>query len=257
VTFVHLKTFSTVTTIGMTQLIKAAARRADALVAASAAARDQICATFGLDPARMAVIPNGPGRPRRLDATPEATLSDRYDLNGRRVVLCVAAKRPHKNQELLVRAMAKLPDDWSLVLAGHPEPYDADLRRLAAERGVAGRVRFVDYVSDEDFEGLAGLAGCIAVPTLAEGFGLPVLEAMRRGVPVACSDIPVLREVAGNAARYFDPRDPREAASAIRAAYGDEALAEAGRAQAARFSWDAAAEGTWEAYERAVAARAA
>ena len=79
-----------------------------------------------------------------------------------------------------------------------------------------------------DLEGLWGVAACAALPTLAEGFGLPVVEAMARGVPVACSDIPVLHEVGGSAVRYFDPHDPDDAAQAIRSALGNAELAERG-----------------------------
>jgi glycosyltransferase involved in cell wall biosynthesis len=174
-----------------------------------------------------------------------------------RVVLSVGAKRPHKNQELLVRALPRLGDDAVLVLAGHPEPYDAQLRALADELGVAGRVRFAGYVADEDLEALWAMAACAAFPTRAEGFGLPLVEAMRRGVPVAASDLAVLREVGGEVPRFFDPDRPEEAAAAIAAAMRDgDARAAAARARAARFTWDASAAGTWRAYERARAASA-
>ena len=256
VTFLRTATFSRLTTFGMGQIIARAARRADALVADSSAARDEICSVLKLDPARFTVVPLGPGRP---PVEPEAldAVQARHELTGRRAVLCVAAKRPHKNQAVLVRALASLPDDMVLVLAGHPEPYDAELRSLAAQLGVSERVRFLDYVPDRELEALYRLASCVAVPSLGEGFGLPVLEAMRRGVPVACSDLDVLHEVAGEAARRFDARDPAAAAAAVLDAAGSRELAERGRRRAGRFSWAAAAEGTFEAYERAVAAAAA
>jgi len=167
-------------------------------------------------------------------------------------VLCVGAKRPHKNQELLIRALPRLPDDVALVLAGHAEAYEDELRALSAELGLDRRVSFPAYVPDEDLEGLWALAGCVAFPTLGEGFGLPVAEAMGRGVPVACSDIPVLREVGGDVAHYFDPHDPAAAALAIEAALTDQSARDAGPRQAAKFTWPAAARATFAAYERAL-----
>jgi len=141
------------------------------------------------------------------------------------------------------------------VLAGHPEPYDAELRALAAELSVAERVRFVDYVPDADLEGLWQLASAAAFPTRAEGFGLPVVEALARGVPVACSDIAVLREVGGTHVRCFHPDDPADAARTIAAVLAAPPDPAAGRAWAARYTWEEAARRTFAAYERAVAAR--
>jgi glycosyltransferase involved in cell wall biosynthesis len=223
VTFFRIKTFNAVTTWGMQQVVARAASHADGLIAVTAAARDEIVEELALDPARFSVV------------------------------LCVASKRPHKNQELLVRAAPLLEDDVAVVLAGHPEPYDAELRELAAALGAEDRIRFADYVPDAELEALWRMAGVAAFPTRAEGFGMPVLEALSRGVPVACPDLPVLREVSGGLARTFGPDDPAGAAAAITAALGDPgAVAADGPAWTARFTWAAAAEGTWEAYERAL-----
>ena len=248
-------TFGLVTTQAMRLTMQGPARRADALIVGSAAARDQICRVMGLDPARFTVVHHGAGRPDG-DPAPAALVRDRYDLQGARVILCVAAKRPHKNQELLVRALGALPDDVVLVLAGHPEPYDEELRALAGTEGVAGRVRFADYVPDEDLEGLLALADVAAFPSLAEGFGLPVAEAMGRGLPVVASDIPVFHEVGGDAATYTDPHDPAAAAAALASALeaGPERR-QASRAQAARFTWPAAAGGTLAVFDRVLRAR--
>ncbi|MEA2303023.1 MAG: hypothetical protein QOH43_303 [Solirubrobacteraceae bacterium] len=253
VTFFRERTFGAVTTFGMRQVVGRAAQHADALITAAAAARDEICAVLGLDPGRFSVVPHGVSQGPPADPAPEAEVRARYGLDGAAVVLCVAAKRPHKNQELLVRALALLPEGVRLVLAGHPEAYDAVLRALAADTGVADRVTFADWVPDADLEGLWALADVAAFPTRGEGFGLPVVEALARGVPVVCSDIPVLREVGGGLPRTFPPDDPAAAAAAIAAALRDGADPAAERAWAARFTWDAAAQGTFEAYERACA----
>jgi glycosyltransferase involved in cell wall biosynthesis len=247
--FAH-RTFGLVTTFGLRQVVRRAAPRADGVIAISAAARDEVCEVLGLDPDKVAVVPHGAGRAIAPDAAPIALARNHFHLDGARVVLCVAAKRPHKNQEALIRAATHLPDGAVIVLAGHPEPYDADLRRLAQELNVRSRVRFVGYVPDAELEALWQIADCAAFPTLAEGFGLPVIEAMARGVPVACSDIPVLREVGGNVPHYFDPSDPEAVAAAITSALEDDEDAQAGRDRAARFTWEAAARGTLAVYER-------
>jgi glycosyltransferase involved in cell wall biosynthesis len=253
VTFFRRKTFGAVTTFGMRQVVARAARHADGLISATEVARDDVCDELGLDPAAFTVVHHGAERPEPVAPAPAAEVRARYALDSARVVLCVATKRPHKNQEVLVRALPMLDDDVVLVLAGHPEPYDVQLRALAAQLGVDARVRFADYVPDADLEALWGIAG--AFPTLAEGFGIPVVEAMARGVGVAVSDIPVLREVGGDVPRYFDPHAPQAAAQAIRDTLADPRAGDAGPARAARFTWAAAADGTWQAYERACTSR--
>jgi glycosyltransferase involved in cell wall biosynthesis len=116
-------------------------------------------------------------------------------------------------------------------------------------------VAFPPYVSAADLEGLYALAGCFVFASLNEGFGIPILEAMRRGVPVACSRASALPEVAGEAARYFDPYDVQDIAGALSALLSDRALAErlsaAGVAREAEFTWEKTARGTLGSYARA------
>ena len=119
------------------------------------------------------------------------------------------------------------------------------------------RVRLIGWLGDAELEGLYAAAACMVFPSLAEGFGLPVLEAMARGLPVASSNATSLPEVAGEAALYFDPLDLPAMTGAIERLLADaelrERLAQAGREQAARFTWERTAEGTRRSYERALA----
>ena len=252
VTFLRTPTFGRATTWGMGLLIRAAARRADGLIAVTAAARDEVCAALGVDRSRFTVVHHGHEPTHAANPLSASVTRTRFALDGRRVVLCVGAKRPHKNQELLVRCAARLGPDVAIVLAGHAEPYEAELRALAARLGVDSRIRFLGFVSDAELEGLWRVADCAAFPTLGEGFGIPVLEALARGVPVAASDLAVLREVGGKNPHYFDPHDLADATRAIIAAMADTETAQRGPAHAAKFTWAAAAIATHEVYERAL-----
>jgi glycosyltransferase involved in cell wall biosynthesis len=257
VNFFHHRTFGLATTLGMRAIVRTAARRADAIVTVSATSREAIIATLGVPEEKIAVVHNGAGRPADVQPANEDEVRRRHDLPpGARVVLCVAAIRPHKNQELLVRALRDLPDDVLVVLAGHPEGYAQQLEALADTLGVGRRLRIAGYVGDAELERLWQIAACAAFPTLGEGFGLPLVEAFARGVPVACADIAVLREVGGGLPSYFDPRDAAAAARAIRRVLEQPPDAAAAARRAAEFSWDVAARETFAAYGRALGSRA-
>jgi glycosyltransferase involved in cell wall biosynthesis len=253
VIFFHERTMSSLSTYGMRWAVRSAAPRADAVIAVSRAAAADIERVLGLDATRVHVIPHGPGRRAAVNGPPPEEVKRHLGLPDGRMLLCVAAKRPHKNQVLLARALSRLPGDVHAVLVGHDEGYGSEIAAAARNAQVEGRVRLVDYVSDEELETLWGMASCAVLPTRAEGFGLPALEAMRRGVPVACSDIPVMREVGGDVARYFDPDDPQSAAAAIQAALADREAGARVQAHAANFTWDRAAEATLAVYERVLA----
>jgi glycosyltransferase involved in cell wall biosynthesis len=154
--------------------------------------------------------------------------------------------------------MAQIPPERRplLVAPGYGTFHDDALTALVARLGIAGDVRLLGWVSDAELEGLYALAALFVLPSLYEGFGLPVLEAMARGVPVACSDRGSLREVAGGAALVFDPERPDDIARAIAQVLGDREQADrlraAGREQAARFTWERSAQLTLDAYRRAL-----
>jgi glycosyltransferase involved in cell wall biosynthesis len=177
-------------------------------------------------------------------------------VGSRPIVLSVSALRPHKNVGRLISALALLRESQrpALVVPGYHTTYEADLRRHADQLGLADDVRLVGWVDDAMLEGLYSSAACFVFPSLYEGFGLPVLEAMGRGVPVACSGRGSLDEVAGDAALRFDPESEASIAAAIDRLLADRAEAErlrrAGRERAARFTWAATAAGTIESYKR-------
>jgi glycosyltransferase involved in cell wall biosynthesis len=128
--------------------------------------------------------------------------------------------------------------------------------REAAQLGIGDGVSFPPYVDAADLEGLYAAASCFVFPSLREGFGLPILEAMRRGVPVATAKASSLPEVGGEAVRYFDPCSETEIADALIELLEDGALAERlavlGRERAAQFTWEAAGLATLESYDRAL-----
>ncbi|OJF12226.1 glycosyltransferase family 4 protein [Couchioplanes caeruleus] len=160
-------------------------------------------------------------------------------------VLHVGAQRPHKNAAVLVEAIARVPDA-RLVLVGSADERFADEVGPAIDRyGVAGRVTRLPFVPEELLGTLYARARLLAYPSLVEGFGLPVLEAMVARTPVIASDVPVLREVGGSAALYVAPRCAEAWAAAITRLLADDDLRDglvaAGAAHASHFTWDAAA----------------
>ena len=146
-----------------------------------------------------------------------------------------------------------------LVIPGYHTAHENELRARASELGLVDDVRLLGWIEPAELEGLYAAAACFVFPSLIEGFGLPVLEAMSRGVPVACSGRGSLAEVAGDAALIFDPESESEIAAAIERLVTDRdeaaRLRTAGRARAARFSWSATAAGTMAAYRRVLNAQ--
>ncbi|MEO8968185.1 MAG: glycosyltransferase family 1 protein [Solirubrobacteraceae bacterium] len=247
--------------LGMRVLVPLAARRSDRIIVDAANTRDDLQRLLGVDPDRVEVVPLGIGHPAR--ATPVTVVAMRAGLGAdqRPIVLSVSAKLAHKNLIRLIGALARIPSDRRplLVLPGYPTPHEQELRAHAAALGVAEDVRLLGWVSAEELEGLYAAATCFVFPSLAEGFGLPVLEAMARGVPVACSGRGALAEVAGDAALFFDPESESAISAAIVRVIVDPELARrlvaAGRRRAAGFSWRATAQGTLAAYRRAAKPR--
>ena len=244
--------------LGMRVLVPLAGRRSHRIIVDATSTRDDVEALLGITPSRIDVVPLGLGAGLRADPMPEAELRAKLALNGRPIALSVSAKRPHKNLGRLIGAIALIPVERRpvLVLPGYSTRHEDQLRRRAAELGVTGDIRFLAWVDQAELEGLYAAAACFVFPSLLEGFGLPVLEAMARGVPVSCSSRGALGEVAGDAALVFDPESEAAIAATIERLIGDPATADrlraAGRERAARFTWAATATGTLASYERAI-----
>jgi glycosyltransferase involved in cell wall biosynthesis len=247
----------------MRRLAPLCGRRADRVIAISHAAAEDVSTMLKIPPGKFDVTPLGiaPPDPERM-ATTEQAMREHLGLRGGPLVLCVAAKRSHKNLDGLIRAIALLPAPRPLlVLPGSPNAYEDELRRLAAELGVAEDVAFPAWIDEQDLEALYAAAGCFVLPSFQEGFGLPILEAMARGVPVACSDTSSLPEVAGDAALFFDPREESQIAAQIGRLLSDGELAktlvERGYRRCELFTWRRTAELTLDSYRHALAPAAA
>jgi glycosyltransferase involved in cell wall biosynthesis len=243
---------------GMRVLVPGAVRRSHRVIADSQSTREDLIELLGVSTERVDVVPLGLGTVCRSTPLPERDLRARLELGERSVVLSLSAKRPHKNLLALIGALARIEpaDRPVLVLPGYPTTHELELRARADALGIEEDVRFPAWVSSEELEGLWSIARAFVFPSLYEGFGLPVLEAMARGVPVACSNASSLPEVAGDAALLFDPHDEAAIASAISRLLGDESLRARlqalGSAQAQRFTWERTARLTLESYARAL-----
>jgi glycosyltransferase involved in cell wall biosynthesis len=243
-------------------IVPAVARRADRVITLSEAARREILEDLPVEPANLAVVPCGSGNPVGAEITPEPELRARLGLETQRIVLAVSALSRHKNLPPVIRALARVRErhpDAVLVIPGNATEHARELVQLARELSIKDALVLPGWVSGPDLEGLYEAAACFVFPSRREGFGMPVLEAMARRVPVACADASAIPEVAGDAALYFSPDRPDEIADTITALLDNRALAdqlvERGLDRQRRFTWERAAEETIAVYESALERR--
>jgi glycosyltransferase involved in cell wall biosynthesis len=220
-----------------------AAERADVAIAVSEFTRSQVISLLGVDAAKVHVVHHGI---RELSAQGSAPSSRE------KVILNVGAIQKRKNIGRLVKAFETLKPPWQLVLAGS-NGYGAEEILAGIENSPArDRIRVTGYVSAEELARWYARASVFAFPSLDEGFGMPVLEAMAAGVPVITSDRSALPEVAGDAALLVDPNDGEALAQSLRELTINvdlcRELVRRGTARARMFTWDKAVRETWDVY---------
>jgi glycosyltransferase involved in cell wall biosynthesis len=218
-----------------------AAARADAIIAVSASTKRQVVELLGFDARRVYVVHHGL-RPLNYLAGPRE-----------RVVLNVGAIQARKNVGRLVEAFEMLDSSWRLVLAGS-FGYGAEGIRDRIDRSRArDRIAVLGYVTPEELTSWYARASIFAFPSLDEGFGMPLLEAMAAGVPIVTSNRSALPEVAGDAALLVDPEDTDALAGSLRrlAQDGDlgRELVRRGEARVREFRWDRSVQQTWAVYQ--------
>lgn len=242
-------------------LIPRSLRRADVVIAVSQFTQDEIVRYYRVPESKVALVPNALPEHFAHTATQQqiAAVRAKYDLP-EQYIFSLGTMQPRKNIPFLVAAFARVAHEMpgvALVLSGKrahnfDRAIDATIARYPAVRD---RIVFTGFIDDADVPAVYAGARAFAFPSLYEGFGLPLLEAMSQNVPVVASDIPVFREVAADAAHYASPRDLVAFANAlytVTMCSNDERarMTRAGRARVQAFSWRAAAQALQHLFAR-------
>lgn len=244
-------------------LVKRTAVKARKVITGSAHSRDDIVRTYGLDGRKVEIVPCGveaaffaPLDPRRVEA-----VAAKYGLR-RPYILSVSRLNPRKNLDALARSFARFKAagnrPHTLVIAGKQD-FETERTVAAIKASGTAEVALPGFIADEDLPSLYQGAEIFVYPSLFEGVGLPVLEAMAAGVPAVTSTASSLPEVAAGAALTVDPRNEEELAAALSRLAGEPSLRESlrakGRDRAKGFCWEAAARKTLDVYREAAGGR--
>ncbi|NDJ60160.1 MAG: glycosyltransferase family 4 protein [Chloroflexi bacterium] len=225
-------------------------RRADHVLADSQATKDDLIALYDTPPDKITVLLSGvDARFRRIeDAAARQAVRQTYQIPERPYIFSVGTVQPRKNYARLIQALARLRGeghDLGLVIAGGRGWLEDPIYAVIRAEGVDDYVRFIGFADDADLPALYSAALCTAVPSLYEGFGLPLLESMACGTPVVTSDRSSLPEVAGDAGLIVDPTDLDALTGALRRLVTEAALRDdlvrRGYARAATFTWERSA----------------
>ena len=240
-------------------ILNLVARRADRIIADSEFTKQQIVEHLAISPAKVTVIYLGVDKHFCPQNRRQAFLRASSLLGlGRPYILFVGNLKPHKNVRTLIQAFSQTcvrrDVDHQLVILGDDPIWKASLVRECEKLGIRERVLFAPQVPYEDLPWVYAGAEILVMPSLIEGFGLPVLEAMACGTPVVCSRAASLPEVAGDAAEYFEPTRLDDLAAALERVLGSSELQETlrceGLARVKLFSWRECARQTLEVYRK-------
>ncbi len=241
--------------LGYRLVTRWAATHAATVIVPSQAVKDELAEFYKLPDRRVVVTYEAADDVEEASSVqlPASSILGKYKIT-KPFIMYVGNVYPHKNIELLARSMKELHVRFGLRLV-LPSARSVFLQRteeMMKQQGVQEWVTLPGYVPDDDLHVMYGQAEAYVFPSLSEGFGLPPLEAMSAGLPVLCSDIPVLREVCADAALFFDPHDPASLIEQMEKLYSQKGLREEliakGKKRTKQFSWKRMAEETLEVY---------
>lgn len=223
-----------------------AAARAGAIIAVSAFTKGQVVSLLGVDPGKVRVVHHGT---RKLALPAGATRE--------KIILNVGAVQKRKNVARLVEAFETVDRSWKLVIAGARGYGSEEILRRIERSPARDRISVTGYISPAALAACYASAMIFAFPSLDEGFGMPLLEAMTASIPIVTSNRSALPEVAGDAAILVDPESTVALGQALRDLTGNEDLREElsrrGEARARFFTWDKAVRETWDVYQEVLA----
>lgn len=235
-------------------LVSHAARKADMVVTVSEFSKQDICTTYGTDPSKIEVVYNAVDSDFTVlpkDAKIRSEVRNKFGIADDKYIVCVSNLQPRKNIPRLIRAFNKYSDntglDYKLVIVGKKAWMYDEIEKCVSDSN--GKVILTDYVTKDELIALLNEAtGCV-YPSIFEGFGIPPLEAMACGTPVAASDIPVMREVLGDNELFFDPMDENAIAEAIKTLF--ETTPKVNAEIVRRYSWKKSADILKQVYKKA------
>lgn len=242
-------------------LVPSSLQRARKIIAVSQSTRQDVKKIFGVPEAKIKVVYEGLSKEKRVTTQGRVAVQNRYKL-APNYVFTVGVLEPRKNLPGLIKAFDAIVNsnwkkwkDWQLVIAGAKGWKYDDTMRAIKDAKCGSCIRYIGYVSHEEKVALMSGASVFAFPSLWEGFGLPVLEAMGMGVPVLSSDVSAIPEVAQGAALLINPKKPTEIQAGLKELMTSpdrrQELAELGKVRAQSFSWTEVARETLKIYEQA------